>query len=107
MACASSRCFFAETAVMRLGTILPRSDTKRCSSLTSLWSILGAFAPEKGQLLRRRKNGRRAPPADCDEKAMVTPPLPLRALRRRREDADRGRGLDPGRGDGRRAGRRG
>ena len=27
MARASSRCFFAETAVMRLGTILPRSDT--------------------------------------------------------------------------------
>ena len=27
MARASSRCFFAETAVMRLGTILPRSET--------------------------------------------------------------------------------
>ena len=27
MARASSRCFLAETAVMRLGTILPRSET--------------------------------------------------------------------------------
>src|SRR5215211_4435797 len=27
MARASSRCFFADTAVMRLGTILPRSET--------------------------------------------------------------------------------
>jgi hypothetical protein len=33
---ASSRCFFAETAVMRLGTILPRSEMKRDSSLMSL-----------------------------------------------------------------------
>ena len=36
IAVASSRCFFAETAVIRLGTILPRSDVKRCSSLTFL-----------------------------------------------------------------------
>jgi len=36
MARASSRCFLAETAVIRLGTILPRSDTYRCKSLTSL-----------------------------------------------------------------------
>src|ERR1700730_3976631 len=36
MACASSRCFLAETAVIRLGTILPRSETYRCRSFTSL-----------------------------------------------------------------------
>ena len=36
IAWASSRCLGADTAVMRLGTILPRSDTKRCSSLMSL-----------------------------------------------------------------------
>jgi hypothetical protein len=32
----NSRCFFAETAVMRLGTIFPLSDIKRCNNLTSL-----------------------------------------------------------------------
>ena len=32
----SSRCRLVETAVMRLGTILPRSEMKRCSSRTSL-----------------------------------------------------------------------
>src|SRR5690242_11810304 len=62
MAIASRRCFLAETAVIRLGTILPRSETKRCSSFTSLKSIFGALAPENGQVLRRRKKGRRAPP---------------------------------------------
>jgi hypothetical protein len=36
IACASSRCLFVDTAVMRLGTILPRSETKRCNSLMSL-----------------------------------------------------------------------
>ncbi len=36
IALARSRCFLAETAVMRLGTILPRSEMKRCRSLTSL-----------------------------------------------------------------------
>src|ERR1700730_5286247 len=61
MARASSRCFLAETAVMRLGTILPRSDTYRINSLESLKSIFGAFGPVNGQVLRRRKNGRRAP----------------------------------------------
>src|SRR5450631_101692 len=61
MARASSRCFLAETAVMRLGTILPRSDTYRINSLESLSSIFGAFGPVNGQVLRRRKNGRRAP----------------------------------------------
>ena len=33
---ASSRCFFEETAVIRRGTIFPRSERKRWSSLTSL-----------------------------------------------------------------------
>src|ERR1700680_5274178 len=32
----SSRCLLAETAVVRLGTILPRSEMYRCSSFTSL-----------------------------------------------------------------------
>src|SRR3546814_1300355 len=58
MAWASSRCFLADTAVMRLGTILPRSDTKPWSRRTSLYSIFGASLAAKGQLLRRRKNGR-------------------------------------------------
>jgi hypothetical protein len=36
IAWASSRCFLAETAVMREGTILPRSDMKPCNRRTSL-----------------------------------------------------------------------
>ena len=36
MAWASSRCFLADTAVMRDGTILPRSEMKRLRSLVSL-----------------------------------------------------------------------
>jgi hypothetical protein len=49
-----------ETAVILLGTILPRSEMNRCNSLTSLWSIFGALGPENGHDLRRRKNGLRA-----------------------------------------------
>ncbi len=33
---ANSRCLLAETAEIRLGTILPRSERKRCKSFTSL-----------------------------------------------------------------------
>ena len=36
MATASRRCLRVDTAVMRLGTILPRSEMKRISSLVSL-----------------------------------------------------------------------
>src|ERR1700758_4731281 len=70
MAWASSRCFLVDTAVIRLGTILPRSEIKRCNNLTSLWSILGAFGPENGHDFRRRKNGRRAAAPRAD-------PLPV------------------------------
>ena len=59
MARANSRCFFDETAVILLGTIFPRSETNRCSSLTSLKSIFGASGEEKGQLFCRRKKGLR------------------------------------------------
>ena len=57
IAVASSRCFFADTAVILLGTIFPRPEMYLCNNLVSLYSIRGAVAPEKGQTLRRRKNG--------------------------------------------------
>src|SRR6185295_13035327 len=110
IACASRRCFLADTAVMRLGTILPRSETKRCSSFTSLKSIFGALAPENGQVLRRRKKGRRAPPRPPPPLAGAVVFIELLLRRpaghaRPRRAAGRGAGgrHGRGRGSGRRA----
>src|SRR5882724_11601584 len=105
MAVASRRWFLADTAVIRLGTILPRSETKRCSSLTSLKSIFGALAPEKGQVLRRRKKGRRAPPRPPGAVVFIGPLLRPRAARARPRRAA-GRGADGRHGHGRGSGRR-
>src|SRR5262249_19808392 len=58
MARASSRCFLADTAVIRLGTILPRSETERLNSLESFSSVFGAFRPGNGHALLRREDAR-------------------------------------------------
>ena len=55
MACASSRCFFWLTAVMRDGTILPRIDYKDVRLLQRYISERGKIVPSRITAVSQKK----------------------------------------------------